>query len=145
MIDGILTWIATHQTLTLSLAALSAALFIGSLLSLPFLVSRIPADYFLDAKRHHGRLEQMHPMTYLAVRVAKNLLGWLLLVAGIAMLVLPGQGLLTILTGLVLCDFPGKYNLERRLASNPRILGSINWLRRRGGHAPLLAPFAQQR
>jgi len=53
------------------------------------------------------------------------------------MLVLPGQGLLTIFVGLMLLDFPGKYQVERRAVSYKPILRSINWLRQRVGRDPL--------
>jgi hypothetical protein len=138
MID--LSWIEAHQGLLLSLAGLSVLMFVGSLLSLPFLLARIPEDYFVDPHRHSARLKSLHPVVYLSLRLFKNLVGWVLVLAGILMLVLPGQGILTIIMGLVLSDFPGKYALERRLASKRRVLNGINWIRRRGGHAPLVPP-----
>jgi hypothetical protein len=138
MIDMI--WIDGHQGLLLSLAGLSVLMFVGSLIALPILLARIPEDYFVDPKRHATRLKRLHPLVYLSLRVLKNLVGWVLVLAGILMLVLPGQGILTIIMGLVLSDFPGKFALERRLASNHRILSGINWIRRRSGHAPLLPP-----
>ena len=140
MLDAILTWIEGHPGLSLGLAGLSVVTFVGSLLALPVLVARLPVDYFTDPRRHRNRLRQDRPLFYVALRGLKNLVGWALILSGILMLVLPGQGLLTILIGLILIDFPGKYALERRLASNPRILGAINWLRRRSGRDPLLAP-----
>ena len=40
--------------------------------------------------------------------------GWLLLIlGGILMLVLPGQGLFTIIIGLMLSNYPGKYSIEK--------------------------------
>jgi hypothetical protein len=138
MID--MTWIEAHQGLLFSLAGLSIFVFIGSLVSLPFLLARIPEDYFIDPRRHQSRFKHLHPALYLSIWVVKNLIGWVLVLAGLAMLVLPGQGILTILMGLVLSDFPGKFALERRLACNRRIFDGINWLRRRGGHPPLRSP-----
>jgi len=58
--------------------------------------------------------------------------------AGIVMLVLPGQGILTIVIGLMLSNFPGKYRLERWLVMRPRVLRTINWLRQRSKRNPLL-------
>ena len=60
-----------------------------------------------------------------------------MLLLGIAMLVLPGQGVLTILAALVLLDFPGKRRLERRLLLRPRLLGALNSLRARAGRPPI--------
>jgi len=54
--------------------------------------------------------------------------------------VTPGQGLLTLLVGLLLMNFPGKYQLERWLVGRPGVLGALNWLRRRGGHEPFEPP-----
>ena len=140
MFDALLSWIESHQALTLLLAGASVLTFIGSILALPVLVAAMPEDYFVDARRHQSRLRRFHPLIYLSLRLLKNGLGWLLVLCGIAMLVLPGQGLLTILVGLVLSDFPGKFALERRLAMNPRIMAAFNWLRRRTGRPPLQVP-----
>ncbi|MTW21504.1 PGPGW domain-containing protein [Allochromatium palmeri] len=140
MLDALMSWIESHQTLTLLLAGASMLTFIGSILALPVLVASMPEDYFLDAKRQQSRLRRFHPLVYLGLRVLKNVAGWLLVLCGILMLVLPGQGLLTILVGLVLSDFPGKFALERRLASMPRVMGAFNWLRQRAGRPPLQAP-----
>jgi len=74
------------------------------------------------------------------VHIGKNLLGVLLVIAGLAMLVMPGQGLLTIVAGVLLIDFPGKYCLERWLVTRKTVWRSINWLRKRAGRKPLLSP-----
>lgn len=142
MSDVFFAWIAGHQALTLWLAGLSIVGCAGSLLILPLLVARLPVDYFSDSWRHRNRLRSRFPLLHYTLTGIENLLGWALILAGILMLILPGQGLLTIVIGLILSDFPGKFALERRLAGNPRILGAINWLRRRTGHRPLLAPSA---
>ncbi|KXX64011.1 PGPGW domain-containing protein [Marichromatium gracile] len=140
MIETALHWVETHQALSAWLAGLSVAVFLFSLLSLPFLVARIPADYFAAPAHRPGRLRRHHPLVHAALRLLKNLSGALLLLCGLLMLVLPGQGLLTMLMGLILIDFPGKYRLERRLVANPHLLGAINWLRRTRGVPPVLPP-----
>ncbi|BCU06574.1 PGPGW domain-containing protein [Allochromatium tepidum] len=140
MLDTLLSWIESHQALTLLLAGASVLTFIGSILALPVLVAAMPEDYFVDTTRRQSRLRRFHPLIYLGLRVSKNVVGWLLVFCGLLMLVLPGQGLLTILVGLVLSDFPGKFALERRLARNPRVMAAFNWLRRRAGRPPLQAP-----
>ncbi len=123
-----------------ALTLLSLLTFFGSLALLPLLVARIPVDYFTDARRHHGRTQHLHPVLYVALRLAKNLLAVLLLLAGIAMLVLPGQGLLTLLIAISLGDFPGKYRLERAIVRREEVFRAINWLRQRRGVGPLLHP-----
>jgi hypothetical protein len=67
----------------------------------------------------------------------KNVVGIVLLMAGIVMLFTPGQGILTILLGLSFVDFPGKRGLERRIVGNPVVLDKINSLRARANRPPL--------
>jgi hypothetical protein len=69
--------------------------------------------------------------------LAKNLIGYGLILAGILMLLLPGQGILTMITGLLLIDYPGKFRLERQIARQPAILKSLNWLRAKAQKPPL--------
>jgi len=123
-------------------AALLGWLFVGSIASLvlcalllPVIVVRLPADYFASSREHRPQHRTVLAWLW---RVVKNVLGLLFLLAGIAMLVLPGQGLLTILIGLLLLEFPGKRELERRLVARPKILALLNRMRRRRGHADLI-------
>lgn len=60
------------------------------------------------------------------------------LLFGALMLVLPGQGILTILISITLLDFHGKFRLQRWVVSRPGVLDSINWLRKRRGRDPLI-------
>ena len=69
--------------------------------------------------------------------IVKNIIGYTLILGGILMLVLPGQGLFTILMGLILSNYPGKYTIEKRIISIPSILKTINWLRKKSNKPPL--------
>ena len=69
----------------------------------------------------------------------KNIFGYSLIVGGIFMLVLPGQGLFTIFIGLMLSNYPGKYYIEKRFIAIPSVLQSINWLRSKSNKPPLKA------
>jgi len=80
------------------------------------------------------------PPELVAVTAGPGLVGALLVLLGMVMLVTPGQGLLTLLVGLLLMNFPGKYRLERWLVGRRGVLTALNWLRRRGGHAPFEPP-----
>ena len=93
------------------LAPLSVALFLGTLLVVPLLVLAMPADYFIRDLRREYRLHPLH----LLRTVAKNLLGLMVFLAGLMMLVTPGQGILTVLIGLGMLNFPGKRRLELHL------------------------------
>ncbi len=130
-------WLKNHDTLLWSLGTASVVMFVASLIVLPAIVVRIPADYFAHVERPRDPLAGRSLRVRIVLLVLKNLLGFVLILAGIAMLVLPGQGLLTILIGLFLVDGPGKYRLERWLIARPAIHRPLNWLRRRRGRAPL--------
>lgn len=121
-----------------ALTLLSIVMFVGSLLALPYLVARLPVDYFAPhADSPEPRIVQ-GPVLGLVARVLKNLAGLTLLLAGVAMLFLPGQGVLTMLMALVLLEFPGKHRLVRRVVRKPRVLGALNALRRRAKREPLV-------
>ena len=116
---------------------LSIVGFVGSVIAIPWILIRLPQDYFCES---HPRtwLKDRHPVLRLIALALKNFVGWILLLGGIAMLVLPGQGLLTILIGVSLMDFPGKRAIERKLVSRPLVLQAINRIRQRFDRPPLL-------
>jgi hypothetical protein len=133
-----LQWLQIHEVALLWLTAFSAVTFVGSLIMVPWLVVRIPADYFADSVKLEKSRVAHHPIIRGILIIGKNLIGYLLIAAGVLMLVLPGQGMLTILIGVLFLDFPGKYRLERWIVSHGPVLQSINWLRQRAGKAPLV-------
>ncbi|MBN2232173.1 MAG: hypothetical protein JW781_05055 [Deltaproteobacteria bacterium] len=126
-----------HSTLLWWLGSLSLVTFVASLIFIPLLVAWMPADYFTRKRPYYrGR----HPLVHWAILIAKNLFGALFLLTGLAMLFLPGQGLITIVIALTLLNFPGKRRLECRLIRRPGINRAINWIRARKGRPPLLIP-----
>ena len=118
------------------LFALSLVSFVGSLIAIPWILIRLPPNYF-DERYPRAWLRNHHPILRLAAHVVKNAAGVIFILGGLAMLVLPGQGLLTIVIGVSLLDFPGKRVFERRLLSRPMVLQAINRLRQRFGRPPL--------
>jgi hypothetical protein len=80
-----------------------------------------------------------HPLVRALGHAGKNLAGVVLLLLGFVMALpgVPGQGILTMIIGLTLVDFPGKVALERRLVSRPFVLRQLNALRRRFHRPPL--------
>jgi hypothetical protein len=132
--DSMFTW----QRVLLGVA-LFLITFTVSLLIVSFIVVKIPADYFKDG--HPRETLPNHPalVRYLAI-IGKNLLGVLLVALGIVMSLpgVPGQGILTILLGIMLLDFPGKETLEHKLVSRPQVLKTINKLRGRFGKPELI-------
>lgn len=136
--NALTDFLQSNETLLTALTLASVVMFVGSLLAIPWLVSRLPKDYFTDVKRYQSATPRSTLDTVLIL--GKNACGVLLVVAGLAMLVLPGQGLLAILIGLSLTNFPGKYRLERRLIRTPAIYRTLNWIRHRRGRPPLSLP-----
>ncbi len=129
--------ILQHPALLATIAVVSVLTFVASLLGVPFLLARLPADYFSRSERKTLGIEVPNrPLRTLAA-VGKNALGALLVALGVLMLVLPGQGILTLLVGLLLLDFPGKHRLERRIVGAPRVLRVVNALRKRWNRPPL--------
>ncbi|MBC7821089.1 MAG: hypothetical protein IAG10_29740 [Planctomycetaceae bacterium] len=122
------------------LAVVSVIIFVGSAVALPWLLTRLPEDYFVEKDLAARPSWPRHRALYWAWRVLKNILGVVLLLAGLVMLVTPGQGILALLAGLWLLDLPGKRRWERRLVSRPKVWASINWIRQKFGQPPLQAP-----
>lgn len=119
------------------LAGASAIAFVATLVLVPVFVVQLPAGYFL---RHRSAesWQRYHPAVRVAFLVLKNLLGIVFLVGGFIMLFMPGQGVLSMAIGIMLLDFPGKWEIERRVVGHPRVLKPINALRRRWGREPLV-------
>ena len=111
------------------LGSLSFIIFIFSLLTIKWLVALIPSDYFI--KKNNSEFRSNYPILWLVSIIIKNLVGYTLIVGGILMLVLPGQGLLSIFVGLMLSNYPGKFYIERKFIAIPSVLRAINWLRKK--------------
>ncbi|MCK0152585.1 hypothetical protein MWU49_02615 [Alcanivorax sp. S6407] len=109
---------------------------VASVVAIPLFIARMPSDYF-TAEYHP--LSHRHPLGWL-LWCLRNLVALILLVAGIIMLVLPGQGLLTILIAIMTSTFPGKYRLERAIMRRPGVYRGANWIRRKYHRPPLQHP-----
>jgi hypothetical protein len=133
---GLIEWIEANEVLLGILGGISLLMFIGSLVAIPLIVTYMPEDYFLRLST--GKFPRK-PLRQIG-HIAKNILGTILLLAGIGMLVLPGQGILTIVIGLSLIDFPGKTRLQIRLIRISSVRRSIEWIRHKANRKPLILP-----
>ena len=115
------------------------ATFLLSLAIVTFIVVRLPPDYF-QITNERTFLDDRKRWVRLAATIGKNVLGAILVVVGIILSIpgVPGQGILTILLGVMLMDFPGKRRLEEKIVSRPKVRDSINGLRHRFGKPPLI-------
>ncbi|MFQ3207524.1 MAG: hypothetical protein ACI9IT_001682 [Glaciecola sp.] len=124
-----------HAVLLVTVSLLTAFL---TLALVPLLITNIPADYFICEKPL--KISKYHPIINLFLKAAKNLLGAAFLCFGFVLLFLPGQGLVMILAGLLIMNYPGKYAIERWLILKLGVLPAMNALRLRYGKPPLISP-----
>lgn len=121
-------------------SGLSLAALVATVIGVPWVVARLPSDYFNQSHRAVWRFSGDEPLFALVLGGLKNVVGAVLVLLGLVMLLTPGQGLLTLMVGLLLMNFPGKYQLERWLVGRRGVLSALNWLRRRGNHPPFDPP-----
>ena len=117
---------------------LSLVLALGSIALAAVIVVGWPVDQFKGSAPPpfwQGR----HPIVRMLGLGGKNLAGALVMLLGFVMALpgVPGQGLLLILIGLTLVNFPGKRRLEKKLIGRPAVLRAVNGLRSRLGHPAL--------
>jgi len=144
-IQGVIDWAHIHQTWVGGLSLLSVITFIATLLIIPMMVVKMPEDYFLYDKGHLKEFRRQHPIVRLFSVIFKNILGAVFIVAGVVMLILPGQGVLTILIGFTLVNFPRKRALERRIIQNQAVHKAVNWIRAKAGKPPVMVPERSHR
>jgi hypothetical protein len=133
-------WIKERDTLFAWIGALSLITLIVSAVAVPMVIRRMPSDYFLDSSEEAAAIREQHPVLRIFFLIVKNLIGGILVIGGLIMFVTPGQGLLTVVIGLILMDFPGKRRLEVRLVRFGPLNKAINWIRRRANQPPLELP-----
>ncbi len=127
--------IVPYKDLIIWLGLISMVIFFFSLLSIKWLVGMIPEDYFI--RNGASKTKSNNPVLWYFVLIFKNLFGYTLIFGGIMMLILPGQGLFTIIIGLLLSNYPGKYKIEKKVIAIPSVLRSINWLRKKTNKPPI--------
>lgn len=137
--DGLLATVQQYvSTETLvALTVLSIVFFVGSLIAIPFILVRLPADFF-DIRVPRPWMEDHHPVLRVMGHLVKNVVGAIFLFAGFLMLFLPGQGILTMLIGISMLDFPGKRKVEAKLIGQPAVLHALNGMREKFGKPPLI-------
>ncbi len=127
-------WISIDVLIGLTIVSIIG--FIASLVAIPWILIRLPSDYFdLRVPRHW--MKDHHPILRMIGLIIKNVVGFVFLLTGFLMLFLPGQGLLTMLIGISFLDFPNKRNLEVRIIGQPAVLNVINAVRHKFNKLPL--------
>jgi len=137
LVKALVEFLKAHPSWVKGLSLASLITFLITPLMVLLIVLRLPADYFSRPAGRRARFFSRYPFFYPFFLLIKNLLGLTLMMTGFILLFTPGQGFLTILIGLMLVNFPGKYRLERFVLSRPGVRESLNKLRQRFGQPPL--------
>lgn len=144
VIDTIQGWYASltdviSGEVLIVIGVLSVVMFVGTIVAIPIILSRLPTNYF-QHDLEHVWMEGYHPIFRQMGLLIKNTVGLIFLLAGIAMLVLPGQGILTMVIGVSLLDFPGKRKLEHKLLTQPMVFQAMNAIRAKCSKPPFDPP-----
>ena len=141
--DQLSTWLTDFwNSLTWTKVLVFLGFFLTSLLlsflAIGIVLVKIPANYF-SSHYKQDFLPDSHWSVRWGAVIVKNILGLFLILLGIVLSLpgVPGQGVLTILLGLIMIDIPGKRPIEARIIKRPTVLAAANNLRERYGKPPL--------
>lgn len=136
-------WVRSHEELFVWIGSLSLLTVIVSFIAVPMVIRRMPHDYFLETSEGAEAIREQHPALRVVFLILKNLLGLVLVAGGLIMFFTPGQGILTLVIGILLMNFPGKRRFEIRLIRMKPLRRGVDWIRRRAGQRPLELPDQQ--
>lgn len=123
---------------------LTTAASITYFIVISYIITQMDKRYFIRKKisandsSENSYLMWMNSSVTYAVKIVKIIVGVCLLLCGLLMLVLPGQGLITMLIGLSLIPFPGKHKIEQNLLSRKSVRSSLNWIRIKANKEPFI-------
>jgi drug/metabolite transporter (DMT)-like permease len=135
MLDQVLTLVSQYEEMFILVGIVSAVVFVATLLLTPYLLGLIPADYF---SANYAYQVKRKTLLCLLKTTVKTFVGVLLVLAGIIMLVTPGQGVISIILGIFLMEFPGKRQLEIKFINHNPTFKTLNWLRDKAGKTPFI-------
>ena len=114
----------------------SVITFVGSVIAGWLVLVHLPENY-LTRSEPTSLYRSKSKLVNLFVEIVRNLLGLGFLLVGMVMLVTPGQGILSIVVGIILIEFPGKQKLIRKIVASPNIFKAINKIRKQANKPPL--------
>jgi hypothetical protein len=121
-------WLENNSYIFFYLGILSILIFVFSIFGLRLFIIAIPSDYFINKKRVSA-LKNRSILLWIIYIVFKNIIGYVFIIMGLVALVLPGQGILMILIGLMMSDYPKKFDLEKKIITIKTVRKGINWIR----------------
>ncbi len=116
-------WVKAHR---LFLGIISVTSLVASLISCVAVIAYLPSDYFIIKKQ---MIRIKRPILRVCFIFLKNLIAMIFIIVGIIQIPLPGQGVLTILIGIIISDIPGKRLWERRIIQIPAVFKAANLIR----------------
>ena len=132
-------WYVANEGMWQILGISSIIFFIGTLITVPLIIINLPSGYFLEDRTCLSSRRRTSRVLYL---VAKNILGGVFIIAGLVMLFVPGQGLLTLAIGFMLISLPNKRMLALYIIRRQGVRAIINRMRARAAKPPLEIPDA---
>lgn len=140
--SGIWEWLTQfYESLTWGRIALGISFTVITIIASYGLIVigmiKIPANYFSSTYVKEIKHDEHFTLRW-TMFIVKNVIGFLLIIAGIIMIFTPGPGVPTILLGLMMMDVPGKRPLEAKLIQRPMVLSAVNELRARYNKPPLV-------
>lgn len=114
------------------ISILNIGVFLGFIVAIIFVFSKLPKNYWICS--------QQDQESSLKMKVLRNLLAIPVAILGALMLLLPGQGLLTLLLALMLADFRLKQDWINRIIAKKKIRESLDYIRRKMGRSPFTWP-----
>ena len=121
-------WLENNSYIFFYAGIVSILIFVFSMVSLRLFIIAIPSDYFINKKRVSA-LKNRSVLLWIIYIVFKNIIGYIFIIMGLVALVLPGQGILMILVGLMMSDYPKKFDLEKKIITIKAVRKGINWIR----------------
>lgn len=136
--NQILLWLTTHTALVTLISVISVLLLAMTILATPWLVSRLPSDYLL----HKPTPPSVPSLGGALLKLLRLILGLILACLGLVMMITPGPGMVLLLLGISVAEFPGKHRLMFHIATRPPVFDSLNWMRKRHHKPPFEHPQA---
>lgn len=121
-------WLENNSYILFYLGIISVLIFIFSIVGLRLFIIAIPSDYFINKKRVSA-LRDNSILLWVFYKIFKNIIGYIFIAIGLLALILPGQGILMILIGLMMSDYPKKFDLEKKIIKINTVRKGVNWIR----------------
>lgn len=135
MVDALTTWLSIHTGFVVAIGAISFVLLAATLFVTPWFLAQLPHDYFSATPQTSPQSLRRSVISFM-----RTILGILMILLAFAVMLTPGPGLVLLVFGLALCDFPGKHKLLIKLVSQPSVLSALNWLRGKTNKPPFIVP-----